>query len=67
MNWLVFIDWCESKVFPSKKRTMQKSFLVLDRATYRTFLDEEDELPTTSCNKKNLANTNVIWDGIPDE
>ena len=67
MNWFVFSNWCESKVFPAGKRTIQKSVLVLDRATYHTFLDEEDKRPTTCWNKSNLANAVVRWDGIPDD
>ena len=65
MNWSVLINWCESKIFPAIKRTMQKSVLVLDRATYHTFLDEEDKRPTTSWNKSKLANAIARWDGIP--
>ena len=49
------------------KRTMQKSILVLVRATYHTFLDEEDKRSTASWNKKKLAETIVRWGGIPDD
>ena len=67
MKWFVFSDWCESKVFPAMKRIMQKSVLVLDRARYHTFLDEEGKRPTTSWTKKKLAHAIVRWDGIPDD
>ena len=50
MNWFVFSDWCESKVFPYMKRIMQKYVLVLGRATYHTFFHEEDKRPTISWN-----------------
>ena len=49
------------------KRTMQKFVLVLDWATYNTFLDEEAKRQTTSWSKKKLANAIVRWDGIPDD
>ena len=67
MNWFVFSNWCESKAFPAMKRTMQKSVLVLDRATYHTFLDEEDKRPTTFWNKSKLANDIARWYGIPED
>ena len=49
------------------ERTMQKPVLVLDRATYHRFLDEEDKRPTTSWNKSKLANAIARWDGVPDD
>ena len=67
MNWSVFSDWCQSKVFPAMKNTKQKSVLVLDRATYHTFLDEQDRRPTTSWNKSKIADAISRWDGIPDD
>ena len=67
MNWFVFGNWCESKIFPVMKRIMQKLVLVLDRATCHTFLDEEDKRPITSWNKSKLANAIVKWDGVPDD
>ena len=67
MNWPVFSDWCESKVFPAMKQTKKKSVLVLDRATYHTSLDEEDKRPAMSWNKARLADSIVRWEGIPDD
>ena len=54
MNWAVFSDWCEKKVFPSIAATKKTSVVVLDRATYQTVLDEEDRRPVTSWNKSRL-------------
>ncbi len=67
MNWSVFSSWCESKVFPKIKQTSQKSVVVLDRATYHTFIDEEDRRPTNSWNKSKLSDAIVRWDGVPDD
>ena len=63
MNWFVFVGWNESKVFPAMKRTMEKSVLALECATYHKFLDEEDKRPSKYWNKTKLANTIVRWDG----
>ena len=41
--------------------------MVLDRATYHTFLDEEDKRPTISWNESKLANASTRWNGIPEE
>ncbi len=67
MNWSVFSSWCESRVFPKIKQTSQKSVVVLDRATYHTFLDEEDRRRTNSWNKSKLSDSIVRWDGVPDD
>ena len=49
------------------KRTKKKFDLVLDRATYGTFLDEEDKRPPTSWNKARLADSIAQWEGIPED
>ena len=67
MNWSVFSDKCESKVFPTMKLTKKKSILVLDRATYHTFLDEEDKRPVTSLNKARLADSIARWEGVTED
>lgn len=65
MNWLVFSDWCENKVFPAIQKTGKKSVLVLDRATYHTVLDEEDRKPTQTWNKSRLSFAIRRWGGAP--
>ncbi len=50
MNWYVFSSWCESIVFPKIKQTSAKSVVVLYRATYHKFSDEEDRRPTNGTN-----------------
>ena len=67
MNWYVFSDWCELKVFTSMKLIKKKSGLVLVRATYHIFLDEEYKRPATSWNKARLADSVARWEGIPED
>ena len=67
MNWSMFSDCCESRVFSAMKRTKKKSVLVLDRATYQTIIDEEDKRPATSWNKTRLADSVARWEGISDD
>ena len=66
MKWSVFSDWCESRVFPLKKQTKQNFVLVLDRATYRTFLDKEDVRPAMYRNKVRLIDSSAQWEGIAE-
>ena len=49
------------------KQTKKKSVLVLDWATYHTFLDEEGKFPATSWNNTRLADSIARWVGIPDD
>ena len=67
MNWNVFGHWCESKVFPALKKIGRKSVLVLDRATYRTVLDENDKRPVEARNKKRIVDSIIRWNGVPDD
>jgi len=67
MNWNVFSDWCEKRVFPAIKATGKKSVIVLDRATYHTHLDDDDRKPTKAWNKKRLGDAIVRWGGQPDD
>ena len=64
MNCGLFSSWFESKVFPEIKKTNQKSIVVLDRATYHTYLDKEDRRPTKSWTKSKLADEIHGWDGM---
>lgn len=57
MNWSVFSDCCESKIFPAVKQTKKKSVLALDKVTYQTFLDEEEKRPDMSWNEASLADS----------
>ena len=51
MNWDVFSDCCNRAVFPAIPAKQKKAVIVLDRATYHTQLDEEEERPNISWNK----------------
>ena len=62
MNWNAFSSWCESKVFPEMMKTNQKSVMVVDRASYHTYLDEDDKRPISSWNKTKLAD--AIYRGM---
>ena len=63
MNWSVFSHLSQ---FPSLKRRVRKSVLVLDRATYHTVLDEEDKCPVQSWNKKRIVDSTIRWNGVPE-
>lgn len=52
MNWFVFSDLCEKKVFPAITGTEKNAVLFLNSATYHTALDEEDLKPVQSWNKE---------------
>ena len=39
--------------------------MFLNRAPYHTFLDEEDRKPTTSWNKARIAESLLLWGGVP--
>ena len=66
MNWSVFNDLSQSRVFPAIKNTKQKSILVFDRAAYHTLHDEQDPRPTKLWNKSKIADAISQCDGIPD-
>ena len=40
--------------------------MLLGRAPYNTYLDEEDRKPTTSWNEARIAKSLLRWDGVPD-
>ena len=63
----MFSDGCESKVFPTMKRTKKKSVIVLDRATCHTFLDKEDKRLVMSWRKGRLANYIARLEGISED
>ena len=67
MNWFVFSDWCESKVFPAMKKTKKKSVCILDGAICHIFLDDEYKRPATSWNKTRLADSIARWECMPDD
>ena len=66
MNWNVFRDWRNSVVFPAIAARMENSVLVLDRATYHTYIDEEDKRPNTSWNKNRISDS-IVRSGGPSE
>ena len=39
--------------------------MVLDRATYHTYLDEDDRKPTTSWNKAKIVESLLRWGRVP--
>ena len=47
-NWNVFINWCETVVFPKSTASKKNSIDILDRATQNTILNEEDKRPSSS-------------------
>lgn len=67
MCWDVFSHWCENKVFPALKRRKTNVVLVLDRAKYHTFIDDDDKYPYKSWRKPRLANCVFRWGGPPDD
>lgn len=67
MNWSVFSDWCETKVFPAIAKTGKNSVIVFDRATYHTVLDDNDRRPVQSWNKNRLICAILRWGGPPED
>ena len=66
MNWDVFSHWCETVVFQKITATKKKSVVVLDRVTYHTVLNDEDQRPEQSWSKSRLISSINRWGGPPD-
>ena len=67
MNWNVFSDWYNSVVFPAIAARRENAVLVLDRATYHTYIDEEDKRPNTSWIKTLVIDSIVRWGGRSED
>ena len=67
MNQNVFSDWCNSVVLPAIAARSENAVLVLDRATYHTYIDEEDKRPNTSWNKNRISDSIARWRGPSED
>ena len=61
-----FQSFVWKKELSAIENTGLPSVVVLDWATYRTVLDDEDRWPVTSRNTKWLSDSTYGWEGIPD-
>lgn len=65
--WDVFSLWCKKAVFPTLTAKKRKTVLVLDRATFHTYIDDEDKLPRQYWLKPMTIKSVVRWVGPPDD